>query len=220
MKNFYNRLKKDIFKDSPSNPFKWNYPILYFFIFGWILFFITLNKAENKALFFDVFQFAYKNVFLDDIMRFSAFLLWAVILIIAIWWVYFKDRNRSIAILASFLFIGGIAFITSRIWGPFLIDIRPYMLYHIKPLVPVSRGNGFPSDHVLLTTTITSVMYLYNKKVGLLLLILTIFVTIGRVFVAAHHPLDVAGSIVIVSFATLLFVLLFSKLKLFTEKYL
>jgi undecaprenyl-diphosphatase len=220
MKNLYNKLKEETFRYSPSNSFKWSYPMLYFFIFGWILFIVTLNKSLNKSIFFDVFQFAYKNVILDDIMRFSAFLLWAVILIIALYWVYFKDRKRSIAILASFLFIGGIAFIVSRIWGHFLIDVRPYMEYHLKPLVPVSTGNGFPSDHVLLTATITSVMYLYNKNVGLLLLILTIFVTIGRVFVAAHHPLDVAGSILIVSFATLLFILLFSKLKIFTEKYL
>lgn len=220
MKNLYNKLTEESFKYPPKNSFNFGYPILYFFIFGWILFLVTLNKVQNKALFFDVFQFAYKNTILDDLMRFSAFLLWAVILLIAILWVYFKDRQKSIAILFSFLFIGGVAFITSRIWGAFLIDIRPYIAYHLKPLVPVSTGNGFPSDHVLLTTTITAVIYLYNKKVGLLLLILTLFVTIGRVFVAAHHPLDVAGSILIVSFATLLFILLFPSLKKFTERFL
>ncbi len=214
----FEKLKKDltpkeIFKNEPETIFKLNNPILYFFILGIIVFFISLNTSINKSLFFFIFNISTKHyLFLNPIMEFSAFLLFAVICIIAFFWTLLNEKKKMYTIGFSFLFIGILAFIISRIVMHFYFDIRPYMEYGLKPLVPVSSGNGFPSDHALLTSAVTATMYLYSRKAGLILLILTILVCIARIFVAAHHPLDVAASIFIVFIATSIYLLFYNKI--------
>ena len=214
----FKKLKKnltpgEIFKTQPETIFKLNNPILYFFIVGIILFFISLDTSINKNLFFFVFNISTQHfLFLNPVMEFSAFLLFAVICIIAFFWTLLNEKNKIFTIGFSFLFIGILAFIISRIAMHFIFDLRPYMEYGLKPLVPVSSGNGFPSDHALLTSAVTATMYLYSRKAGLILLILTILVCIARIFVAAHHPLDVGASIFIVFLSTTIYLLFYNKI--------
>jgi len=58
-------------------------------------------------------------------------------------------------------------------------------------------NNGFPSDHTLLATTIAMLVYIFDKKLGIFLLVVSFLVGASRVVSGVHHWLDINGSIII-----------------------
>lgn len=58
----------------------------------------------------------------------------------------------------------------------------------------------------MLSMAVASVISLYSKTMGWVLFILAFVVSFARVYVAAHHPLDMIGSMVIVAMALILFI--------------
>ncbi len=81
--------------------------------------------------------------------------------------------------------------------GLLYYDPRPFVVGHFKPLVPHAPDNGFPSDHALLVSAIAMIGTLWNKKLGVVLWILAVFVSVARVYVGVHHTIDVVGSMII-----------------------
>ncbi|MGH7236917.1 MAG: phosphatase PAP2 family protein, partial [Candidatus Saccharimonadales bacterium] len=84
-------------------------------------------------------------------------------------------------------------FILSRIGGHFYVDQRPFAAEHIKPLFAHAADNGFPSDHALLTMTLTAITYFFSKKIASIMLVLTIIIGVARVLARVHSTLDIAG---------------------------
>lgn len=90
-----------------------------------------------------------------------------------------------------------LAYITAKLSGKIIYDPRPFVVDHIAPLIPHAPDNGFPSDHMLLTMTVASIIFVYNKKMGIVLGLIALAVGTGRVLVHVHHIEDIAGSAVI-----------------------
>jgi undecaprenyl-diphosphatase len=130
---------------------------------------------------------------MNEIIILSAEYLFAVVvlLILIAWWmVAKKDRIR----IASMIILAGIiAFILSRIASKLYYDPRPFVVEHVKPLIPHAPDNGFPSDHALLTGTLTAVTFFFNKKIASVMVILTIIVGVARVLAKVHSPLDIGS---------------------------
>jgi membrane-associated phospholipid phosphatase len=57
--------------------------------------------------------------------------------------------------------------------------------------------NAFPSLHVSLTLTISMFVYGKNRKVGIVLLIITFFIILSTMFVKQHVFLDVIGGLML-----------------------
>lgn len=95
--------------------------------------------------------------------------------------------GTTILITGLFALIGGIIY-----YNP-----RPFIVEHFIPLISHSSNNGFPSDHVLLASTIATLFSFYNRKVALFLWLTTALIAYSRVFVGVHHLIDVVGSMVI-----------------------
>lgn len=95
-----------------------------------------------------------------------------------------------------------LSYITAKISGHFIHDPRPFVVEHIKPLIPHIADNGFPSDHMLLTMTIAAVVFVYNRKLGIILTIIAICIGAARVLARTHHVEDIIGSTVIAILAT------------------
>lgn len=104
------------------------------------------------------------------------------------------DRETKKRFVVATILAGGIAFALSRIAGQLYYDPRPFVTEHVKPLIPHGPDNGFPSDHALLTMTLTSINYFFNKKIASLMLVLTLAVGIARILAKVHSPLDIGGS--------------------------
>ena len=83
-------------------------------------------------------------------------------------------------------------------------DSRPFIITHFDPIVSHIPDNGFPSDHAALTFLIALIIYLFNRKLGLFLFLISILVSISRVYVGLHHPIDIFAGILLAIVSVLL----------------
>lgn len=127
---------------------------------------------------------------------------YVVVVLIAAFYVLTLSKIRKIQLLKLSLLTLPLAYIISKILKHFIYDPRPFVVEHVRPLIAHVPDNGFPSDHTLLTMTIASIIFVYNRTLGFVLGGLAIAIGISRVAARVHHPLDIIGSVVIAIGAT------------------
>lgn len=136
---------------------------------------------------------------MDNFIIFSAKYLY--LFEIAIGAIYFflqpRSKQKSIVLLSA-IFLP-LAYIVAQVVAALYFDPRPFVVGHFTPLIPHAPDNGFPSDHALLTSAIASILFVYNRRVGVLAWIITAIVGIARVYAGIHHLTDIVGSVVIAS---------------------
>lgn len=93
-----------------------------------------------------------------------------------------------IAAIATFIFV--------KIGAALFYDPRPFVTNDLRPLYPHGADNGFPSDHTALTAFIALTMFSSSKRLGSILLILSILIGASRVIGHIHSPIDIVGSLV------------------------
>ncbi|MHB1330508.1 MAG: phosphatase PAP2 family protein [Minisyncoccota bacterium] len=74
---------------------------------------------------------------------------------------------------------------------------RPFVVGNFTPLIEHIPDNGFPSDHVLLVASISTLLTIFNPKIGALSWVITMFVAVSRVYTGVHHSLDILASMLI-----------------------
>lgn len=111
-------------------------------------------------------------------------------------WLRVGNREKKQFLVAT-LFAGIIAVVVSRIASHLYYDPRPFVTQHVKPLIAHAADNGFPSDHALLTMTLTAATYFFSKKIAAVMFVLTLIVGAARIAAKVHSPLDIAGGWVI-----------------------
>ncbi len=103
------------------------------------------------------------------------------------------ERKHVYVIVAS----APLAYLLSRLIGFIHFRPRPFVTLNFVPLVnesPLSKS--FPSSHTIVAFAVASAIYSYNKKWGLIALVLAACIGIGRVLVGVHYPSDVlAGAV-------------------------
>jgi undecaprenyl-diphosphatase len=97
-----------------------------------------------------------------------------------------------------------VAYVASRILTGVIYDPRPYLVEHLRPLMALSRDNGFPSDHTLLAAALAASLWWIDRRLVLPFAVGAVLVMLGRLGVGAHHTLDVLGSVAIVTAAAVL----------------
>lgn len=126
----------------------------------------------------------------------AKYLYLVVIIVTSIWFLtQSKLKQKEISILICICL--PLIFIISLVASHLYYNPRPFVLENFKPLIPHKADNGFPSHHVLLVSAISAVIFLFSRRISLLLWILTLFVGFSRVYVGVHHIIDVIGSILI-----------------------
>lgn len=75
---------------------------------------------------------------------------------------------------------------------------RPFVENKINLLISQSPGEpSFPSGHAAFYFAIAAVVYLYNKKLGILFFIASFLMGLARVFSGVHWPSDIlAGALI------------------------
>jgi len=130
----------------------------------------------------------------------------ALVYIMAAAWLVVVARRRAwltartVVRLAA---LGVLAYAASKILTGVVSDPRPYLVEHVRPLIPVAHDNGFPSDHTLLAAFLTATLWWLDRRALAAFAVGTLLVMAGRLGVGAHHTIDVLGAVGIVVAAAL-----------------
>lgn len=131
----------------------------------------------------------------------AKYLIYIMIVIAVVAFILLPRENQIKAAITA-AFVLPLSFVLARTLSFFFYNPRPFVVEKISPLLEHAADNGFPSDHTLLASALAAVVFLFNKKNGALLCILTIIIGLSRVLAKVHHSLDVFGSIAIVILVT------------------
>ncbi|HBI33806.1 MAG TPA: hypothetical protein DEA43_04155 [Candidatus Moranbacteria bacterium] len=134
---------------------------------------------------------------MDDIIIFGARRLTAVMILIALVFFLRLSREKKKEMLVFAIITLPVIYLMAKLASLFYYNPRPFVVENFVPLIAHTDNNGFPSDHTLLSAAVASIVYFFNKKVGVFLFILAVLVGASRVLAGVHHFVDIAGSIII-----------------------
>lgn len=125
-------------------------------------------------------------------------------------------KGERKVLLVSLLCALVIAAVLVKLAGAIHVSPRPFVLDHIPPLFPHIANNGFPSDHTVFGSILALLLLRYNRRLAIILFVLSLMVGLARVIANVHHLQDVVAAIIIavltVVLATLITDYTFAKL--------
>jgi undecaprenyl-diphosphatase len=143
-------------------------------------------------LFYLINGFAGKWVWLDYLGMFFAqyfeYFLW---LAMALFLVFrFKKYWKMVleAVIAALFTRFVLVEVIRWIW----FRPRPFVALNFVPLISYSaKEASFPSGHASFYFALSTIVYCYNKKAGVLFYIASFLIVLARVFVGIHWPSDI-----------------------------
>lgn len=148
------------------------------------------------------------NTIYNSIIIFGGtYLIWLLVLIFATYIIReYEDKSFLIRTFATLVF----SFLTGLLLSRIFNNPRPFVVGYFNPIIAHSVSNGFPSDHMLLASTLAAIIFTKNQKLGLVMFAGAFLVGISRVLAGVHHIEDILGAFAISIVSTYLF-LNFSK---------
>ncbi len=134
----------------------------------------------------------WRNSFLDRLMPCISFLgywglLWIVITVMCLSVKRYRKLGRSLAFNMIFNVIA-CNIILKRI----VQRIRPYVLNStVDLIVPPEIEFSFPSGHTFFAFGAATIIFIYNKKVGILAYLVAFAIAFSRLYLYVHFPTDV-----------------------------
>src|SRR5438094_5755052 len=148
----------------------------------------------------DVIQQAVQALASHDVVAREVAILCAVVVLylLVLAWLAIVARQQArltVATAGHVVVLGVLAYLLAKVIGYLIVDPRPYLVYHVRPLIPVGHDNGFPSDHTLLAAVLTASLWWIDRRLLLAFTAGTVLVLLGRLGIGAHHTIDVLGSV-------------------------
>lgn len=104
-----------------------------------------------------------------------------------------KERKSLILFLVSL----PIVILIIKTVHIFIFEQRPFIEQDLIPLISHKADASFPSRHTSIMSAIAFSYTFFKSRSSLLLLLLTAWVGISRVYVGVHYPVDVLGGLVV-----------------------
>jgi len=110
------------------------------------------------------------------------------------WQIYKNNFKMVIEALIVAVFT---RFVLAEIMRAFWFRARPFVQLNMQPLINQSPLEAsFPSGHATFFFALSTIVYFYNKKMGIWFYIASIFIGLSRIFVGVHWPSDIlAGAV-------------------------
>ena len=165
-----------------------------------------LNLDYN--LFNSIHSFAGQSKVLDLVGIFCAkYLIFVIGGVVLGWWLRLHKTKPTLAWplegRRKWLIFGNISLsllltmLLNYILGFLKFRERPFVSLHTGRLVNPFSEKSFPSDHAAVAFAIAASVFLYDKKLGIVLLFLALLVGLGRIYAGVHYPLDIVGGIIV-----------------------
>jgi len=166
----------------------------------------------DYLIFQQINNLALKNLYLDEVAIFCASFLGYIligvlfILLIKNFKKYYKIVTQAFisGIFARFIIVEIIRFIWHR--------PRPFISNSVNLLINHSPSASFPSGHAAFFFALSTLIYFYNKKTGILFLIASFLISISRVFCGIHWPFDILAGALVGILSALIIKKIFGKL--------
>ncbi len=142
-------------------------------------------------------DFAGEYFFLDTVFYFFSSVL-PYLFIFAFLFLFLRNWKKNGFFAAEVLFAGFFArYALVEVGRYFFPRERPFQILEEANLIlPYKESLSFPSGHTAFLFGISTAVYFYNKKLGIILYILSFLGGVARVFAGVHWPLDiVAGAL-------------------------
>lgn len=149
------------------------------------------------------------NAFADHLLKLLATGLPAVLAAIVavtflIPWRARHDERRAGAVLGTAA--AGLALLAAQPIAHAVERLRPYAAHpkHAHLLIARSHDPSFPSDHATGAMALAIGVWLYDRTIGTVLLVLAGILCFARVYVGTHYPGDVAAGALLAATAVAL----------------
>lgn len=153
----------------------------------------------DSAVFALINGFAGKNWLIDHLFILAT--NFGFLAIIAI--IFYSRKKKAVIHSAVSAFIGIlISEIIKSI--PYLYRARPFIENKANLLVTGYPTSSFPSGHTIFSFALATPLIYFNKKLGIIALVIAFFVGLSRIFVGVHYPSDVLAGIIFSFFAVLI----------------
>jgi membrane-associated phospholipid phosphatase len=137
---------------------------------------------------------------MNGFVEFGARYLICIIAVLAVVVALVSGRTARTRMIALAIVAFPVALLLTWVAGHLYYHTRPFVIEGVQPLIPHEPDNGFPSDHTMLAMTTSAIMFVYHRKVGLLLGILAILIGVSRVIAKLHYPIDIlAGAAIAIA---------------------
>ncbi len=158
------------------------------------------------SLDFQLFQLinnlAGRNDFLDGLMRLLVndyFLTTTMSLILVILWFEGQDQSQrernQRAVLRAIIALFA-ANIVLKLCNLIYFRPRPFIDHEVNLLFYRPTDSSFPSNPATVGFSLATAIWMYNRQLGALLLVLATLLGLSRIYCGVHYPLDViAGAL-------------------------
>jgi undecaprenyl-diphosphatase len=106
------------------------------------------------------------------------------------------DRKWKLACASGFASAAlayAVAFLIHHVWA----RPRPYVTHHISHPWSNVTDPSFPSDHASVSYAIAFAVLAFDPIAGAIFLVVATIIAVGRLFIGAHYPSDVAMGLII-----------------------
>ncbi len=186
----------------------------------------TVSMILNQSIFLFIHDFAGKSFLLDQVGIFLAGTLPMILLGILLF-IYIKQGHHYQERRMIFLSVlsGGFAYFILKTLIVLMYPYpRPYMFFSgIDPLITQSLAEGyqsFPSAHTMFFFAISTMVFIYNKRLGVFFLAVSSLMGIARIFVGVHWPFDIVVGILLGVITSIVIHLVYDTHKMRIEKFL
>lgn len=158
--------------------------------------------SADETVFFWINGLAGRVAVIDDIIRtLSCDLFVPVVMILAmvgLWFVGHDREQRERNQRAVFCSLAGMGFanLVVYILNAALPDrLRPFDAFpsQVNLIFYPPTDPSFPSNATAAACAMAMGVWLYNRKLGYILLVPAIVIAFGRVYMGVHYPLDIVG---------------------------
>jgi len=164
----------------------------------------------DRNIFLKLNSFIGKNQIIDEIVKITAVYIVYIIPILFIFFWFYKKNEKTQKFLLELFITSVISWqVIARFLGMIINRPRPSTFLGTKEVIFHPPTYSFPSDHALFLAYITAYLYFSGyKKMGNISLVVTILVSISRIFAGFHWPADVLAGWIIGAFLAYLFYLI------------
>jgi undecaprenyl-diphosphatase len=160
---------------------------------------------------------ALKNTWLDTFGLFFAIDFPYILTICLLMLLVFNYKKYRLVVLQSFL-AGFLARGIAEFIRLFIDKPRPFVenqvnFLHFKSFIEDINSRAFPSGHASFFFAISFVLFLYNKKLGIVFFTASSAIALARIYCGIHWPLDMVGGLIVGIFSGIIVLGIFKKIK-------